>query len=44
MDNTYENESLAVRLVTLTTSTDTKTKVAAYKKLIDVCKSMGWTS
>ena len=44
MDNQYENESLAVRMITLTNSPDTKIKVSAYKKLVDVCKQMGWSS
>ena len=43
METPYEGESLAIRLATLTSSLDTKTKVAGYKKLIDLCKQIGWT-
>jgi hypothetical protein len=43
VDNTgYSNESLAMRYVTLTGSSDMKIKVTAYKKLLDLVKSLGW--
>ena len=42
MENTYENENLAIRYVTLTSSSDTKIKIGAYKKLIDICKQLNW--
>lgn len=44
MDSNYENECLAIRLISATNSTDSKLKNSAYKRLLEVSNQLGWTS
>lgn len=44
METLYENENLAIRLVTFTNSTENKIKISAYKRLLEVTKQLGWTT
>jgi len=38
----YEKEFLALRYCIMTQSVDNKVKVEGYKKLIEICKTLGW--
>lgn len=38
----YQKENLAVRYGIMAQAGDPKVKVEGYKKIIEICKSLGW--
>lgn len=39
----YQKEYLAVRYGIMAQSHDNKVKIEGYKKLFDICKTLGWS-